>query len=82
MQLFIVAMCCVKCVQIRSFFWSVFSRIRTEYREYLSVSSPNAGKYGLEKTPDLDTFHAVMWNVFDRCFYFRSTAISDESLQR
>ena len=36
---------CVKCVQLRSFFWSVFSRIRTEY--------------GPEKTPYLDTFHAV-----------------------
>ena len=32
-------------VQIRSFFWSVFSRIRT--------------KYGLEKTSYLDTFHAI-----------------------
>ena len=54
-------------VQIRSFCWSVFSRIRTEYgkirsispysvqmREntpYLSVFSSNAGKYGPEKTP-------------------------------
>ena len=27
---------------------------------YLSVFSPNAGKYGLEKTPYLDTFHAVI----------------------
>ena len=36
----------VKSVQIRSFFWSVFSRTRTEY--------------GPEKTPYLDTFHAVM----------------------
>ena len=36
---------CVKCVQMRSFFWSVFS--------------PNAGKYGPEKTPHLDTFYAV-----------------------
>ena len=35
----------VKCVQIRSFFWFVFSRIRTEY--------------GPEKTPYLDSFHAV-----------------------
>ena len=35
----------VKSVQIRSFFWSVFSRIRTEYEP--------------EKTPYLDTFHAV-----------------------
>ena len=37
----------MKCVQIRSFFWSVFS--------------PNAGKYGPEKTPYLDTFHAVLF---------------------
>ena len=28
---------CVKCVQIRSFFWSVFSRIRTEYGEIVSL---------------------------------------------
>ena len=28
---------CVKSVQIRSFFWSVFSRIRTEYREILRI---------------------------------------------
>ena len=27
--------------------------------EYLSVFSPNAEKYGPEKTPYLDTFHAV-----------------------
>ena len=26
---------------------------------YLSVFSPNAGKYGPEKIPYLDTFHAV-----------------------
>ena len=37
---------CVKRVQIRSFFWSVFS--------------PNAGKCRPEKTPYLDTFHAVV----------------------
>ena len=35
----------VKSVQIWSFFWSVFSCIRAEY--------------GPEKTPYLDTFHAV-----------------------
>ena len=40
------------------FFWSVFSRIRTDM-PYLSVFSPNAGKYEPEKTPYLDTFHAV-----------------------
>ena len=37
---------CVKRVQIRSFLWSVFS--------------PNAGKYGPEKTPYFNTFHAVI----------------------
>ena len=37
---------CMKSVQIRSFFWSVFS--------------PNVGKYGPEKTPHLDTFYAVL----------------------
>ena len=35
----------MKSVQIRSFFWSVFS--------------PNVGKYGPEKAPYLDTFHAI-----------------------
>ena len=30
------------------------------YTKYLSVFSPNAGKYGPEITPYLDTFHAVI----------------------
>ena len=34
-----------------SFFWSVFSRSRTEY--------------GAEKTPYLDTFHAVPLYIYD-----------------
>ena len=50
---------CLKSVQIRSFFWSVFSRIQTEY-VYLSVFSLNAGKNGPEKTAYLDTFHVVI----------------------
>ena len=47
---------------MRSIFWSVFSRIRTEYGEILRISvfSPNPGKYGPEKTPYLDTFHTVI----------------------
>ena len=44
---------CVKSVQMRSYFWSVFFCIRTEY-------SPNTGKYGPEVTLYLDTFHAVV----------------------
>ena len=39
----------MKCVQIRNFFWSVFSRIRTEYGEIRSIS----------ETPYLDIFQAV-----------------------
>ena len=48
---------CVKSVRIRSFFWSVFLCIQTEYGE---IRSPNAGKYGPEKSPCLDNFHAVL----------------------
>ena len=37
---------------------------------YFPVFSPNAGKYGPEKTPYLDTFHAVdqfqIMEVFER----------------
>ena len=44
------------------FFWSIFflhsDWIRRD-AEYLSVFSPSAGKYGPEKTPYLDNFHAV-----------------------
>ena len=46
----------MKSVQLRSFFWSVFSSIRPEYG---AVFSLNAGKYGPEKTPYLDTFYTV-----------------------
>ena len=53
---------CVKSVQVRSFFWSVFSRIRTEYGEVLRENAGNAGKYGPKITPCLDTFHAVIAN--------------------
>ena len=49
---------CVKSVQIQSFFWSLFPAFVLN-TEYLSVFSPNAGKYGPEKTPYLDTFNAV-----------------------
>ena len=50
----------MKSVQIRNFFWSVFSCIQSEYR-----------KIRTEKTPYLDTFQAV--DVFSLrrkgCFY-------------
>ena len=62
---------CEKSVQIRSYFWSVFSCIRTEYgvslhiqrykvsgdTKYLSIY---VGKYVPEITLSLDIFHAVV----------------------
>ena len=55
---------CVKSVQIRSFFWSVFFCIPIEY--VWIWLSPNTKKYRPEKTPYLDNFHAVL----GRCFWF------------
>ena len=55
---------CVKSVQIRIFsgpYFPAFGLNTERYGDtpYLSVFSPNAGKYGPEKTPYLDIFHAV-----------------------
>ena len=59
-----------KSVQIRSYFWFMFSCIRTGIISgpYFPVfgldteiyTNPNAGKYGPEITPYLDAFHAVV----------------------
>ena len=60
---------CVKSVQIRSFFWSVFSSIQTEYGDIRSISPysvRNAGKCGTEKIPYLDIFHTVLSITFLR----------------
>ena len=43
-----------ECVQIRSFFWSVFSRIGTEYGERRRISP-----YLVRMRENTDTFHAV-----------------------
>ena len=40
------------------FFWSLFSRIWSEYGDLL-VFSPNAGKYGPEKL--------CIWTIFTQC---------------
>ena len=57
---------CVKDVQIRSNFWSVFSRIRTEY--------------GPEITPYLDTFQAVKASCYFSSFEQFWTAFFKENL--
>ena len=53
--------------------------------KYLFVFSPNAGKYGPEKTPYLDTFHAVVIKLMrmrkltleGKITIFKSLAISE-----
>ena len=42
---------------------------------YLSVFSPNAGKYGPEKTPYLDSFHAVEFIIITIRFQINPFAI-------
>ena len=39
---------------------SKYGVISAPHTKYLSVSNPNAGKYGPEITLYLDTFHAVI----------------------
>ena len=58
----------MKSIQIRSFFWSVFSCIWIEYGDLLEISafSPNTVKHGPEKTPHLDTFHAMSKQAFQQ----------------
>ena len=55
---------CVKSVQIRGYFWPLFSCIRTECRDLFRKSpyvfSPNTGKYGPAISQYLDTFRSVM----------------------
>ena len=62
----------LKSVQIRSFFWSVFSHIRTEYVNLRILSE--YGKKRTRKTPYLHTFHAVTitfsHSLQFKCSYF------------
>ena len=65
---------CVKSVQIRSFFWSIFSCIQTEYgdllRKFLYSVRIQENK-DQKKPPYLDTFHVVneLMSSFLRFFY-------------
>ena len=55
------------CISLREkcpysdFFWSVFSRIRTEYGEYILRNQSKCGKIRTRKTPNTDTFHAIIY---------------------
>ena len=61
MSLWMVLALREKCPNTEFFLVRIFTHsdgIRRD-TEYLSVFSLNTGKYGPEKTPYLDTFHAV-----------------------
>ena len=63
-----------KCPNTELFLVRIFphsDRIRTE-TPYLSVLNPNVGKYGPEKAPYLDTFHAVFW-IISFLLFIKST---------
>ena len=55
---------CVKSVQIRSFFWSLFSCIRTEYG-YLWSKSP----YSVRMQENTDQKHLRIWTLFTQCAF-------------
>ena len=53
---------CVKSVRIWSFFWSVFSRIRTEYGEIRSISP-----YSVRMRENTDQKELRIWTLFTQC---------------
>ena len=53
---------CMKSVQIRSFFWSVFSWIRTEYEEILRIS-----QYSARIRKSTDQKKLRIWTLFTQC---------------
>ena len=55
---------CVKCVQIRSLFWSVFSRIRTEYGEIFRISP-----YSVRMWENTDQEKLRIWTLFTQCSF-------------
>ena len=58
---------CLKNVQIRTFFWSVFSRIRTVYREIRSICP-----YSVRMRENTDQKKLRIWTLFTQCFKFQS----------
>ena len=54
---------CAKSVQIQSFFWSVFSRIRTEYRDLRSKSP-----YSVRVRENTDQEKLRIWTLFTQWY--------------
>ena len=58
---------CVKSVRIRSFFWSIFSRIRTEFGEIRSISP-----YSVRMRENTDQKKSRIWTLFTQWMTCRS----------
>ena len=56
-------MYCVKSVEIRSFFWSVFSHIRTECGDLFGKSP-----YSVRIRENTDQKKLGIWTLFTQCF--------------
>ena len=56
----------VKRIQIRSFFWSLFFRIPTEYGEILSISP-----FSVRMRENTDQQKLRIWKFFTQCFSFQ-----------
>ena len=55
---------CVKSVQIRIFFWSIFSRIRIEYGEIRSIFP-----YSVKMRENTGQKNLRIWTHFTQCYY-------------
>ena len=53
---------CVKSAQVQSFFWSVFSLIRTEYGEILCISP-----YSVRMRENTPREKFCIWTLFTQC---------------
>ena len=62
---------CLKCVQIRSLFWSLFSRIRTEYGEILRISP-----YSVRMRENTDQKKPCVWTLFTQWSFFKDYILS------
>ena len=62
---------CLKNVQIRTFFWSVFSRIRTVYREIRSICP-----YSVRMRENTDQKKLRIWTLFTECSFWTFIHVS------
>ena len=58
---------CVKCDQVRSYFWPVFSCIRTEYGDLRSKSL-----YSVRIQENTDQKYIRIWSLFTQCILCKS----------